>query len=328
MTHSIPKPDFQPLHLVFCLYPRLPLFCLASALDVLRHANRKYGKEVYRWSFVTEDDEIVSSSTGLPLSPTTTLKNLIDVDRLFFIAGFLANEIESPKITQWIKSRANKNLTLGGLSNGGFILASAGLLDDYHATVHWEDFSGFCALYPKVNARYQRFVIDKDRMTCSGGAATLDLFLELVRQDLGNDVATFASRQMLLQDFSYNVDGKGNHVFDGGHRYSPRVQRALSLLDAGVEEGLSVTSLAERVGLSRRELLRLFRRETGRTPTDILHERRLERARSLILRSHLPLISIADAVGFSSQSHMTKNYREHFGITPSKDRQNITNRDQ
>ena len=259
----------------------------------------------------------------MPISPTAEVNNLGQVDRVFLVAGFHPDTLRAPKIANWLRKNVAEGMIVGGLSNGAFVLAHYGLLNNYHATVHWEDFSSFCALFPEVHARYQRFVIDRNRITCSGGAATLDLFVELVRQDLGNDLSVQVSRQMLLQDFTSTKDQHGNHVFDGSHRYSSRVQRALSLMDAGVENRLSVNELAGKVGLSRRALLRVFKSETGHTPTEILNERRLERARSLVLHSHLSLIAIADSVGFSSQSHMTKSYRESFGITPAKDRLNV-----
>ncbi len=310
-------------HIVFCMFHDQPLFSLISAVEILRHANRWYETPVYKWSFITENDNRVMDSTGLALQPTTSLKDIQKPDRIFLVAGFDPGQISAPRLCRWLKSYANDDVVIGGISNGGFILAAAGLLDDYFATVHWEDFSSFCELYPKVHSRYQRFVVDRNRMTCSGGATTIDLFIELVRIDHGHDVALHVSRQMLLQEVITTTDQHGKHVFNGSHRYSAKVQRALCLLDAGVEEGMNVEALAERVGLGRRQLLRLFRKETGHTPLEILDERRLERARSLVLHSHLPLISIANAVGFSSQSHMTKRYRERFTVTPSKDRRNI-----
>jgi transcriptional regulator GlxA family with amidase domain len=276
--------------------------------------------DFYQWSFVTENNQRVVGSNGLPISPTMEIENAQNASRVFLVAGFDPGQIASPEIMNWLKRRSHSDLVIGGISNGGFVLAQNGLLDGYQATVHFEDFSSFCALYPNVNARYQRFVIDRNRMTCSGGAATLDLFIELVRQDLGHDTANWVSRQMLLHDFARTTDMRGNHVFDSSNRYSPRVQRALALLDATVQGGMTVTTLADSVGLSRRELLRLFRRETGRTPVAILGERRLERARSLVLHTHLPLITVADSVGFSSQSHLTRSYREFYRITPARDR--------
>ena len=143
------------------------------------------------------------------------------------------------------------------------------------------------------------------------------MFIEIVRKDMGNELALQVSRQMLLQDYSMPGELESQMVFDGSHHFSPRVQRALSLLEAGVGQGTTVSSLAIRVGLSRRELLRVFRRETGKTPQQVLSQRRLERAQSLVLHSHLPIASISSAVGFSSQSHLTTCYRKYYGTTPA-----------
>ena len=121
---------------------------------------------------------------------------------------------------------------IGGISNGAFLLAASGLLNQHSATTHWEDFESFCLLFPEVHARYQRFVIDRNRISCAGGSATLDLFLELARQDLGNEVALKISRQMLLQEQSIVLPGSTSRT--PGRQYSPPVQRALSLIEAGV----------------------------------------------------------------------------------------------
>ena len=306
-------------HIAFCLYPQHPLFSIACALEVLRHANRRLGEDTYTWSFVSEDDQPVYDSNGLPHGPTQSL-DALKTDDFFLVAGLDIDAIESPRVSDWLRSRSSTLSNIGGICNGGFLLARTGLLDDYQATVHWEDFPSFCVLHPRVRARYQRFVIDRDRITCSGGAATLDLFLELVRSDHGHRVVSWIARTMNLQEHPATVDANDHRIFDAGNRYSSRLERALTLLDAGFEEKINVEGLARRVGLSRRELLRLFRKETGRTPTEVINERRLEKTRSLVLHTHLPLITIADSVGFSSQSHMTRCYRDAFGITPARER--------
>jgi transcriptional regulator GlxA family with amidase domain len=128
------------------------------------------------------------------------------------------------------------------------------------------------------------------------------------------------SRQMLLQEYTQAGNNDGESIFDGSHHFSLRVQRALSLIDAGTEQRLNVAELAAQVGLSRRQLLRLFRREIGKTPAEVLMHRRLERAHSLVLHSHLPLAVVSSAVGFSSQSHMTSSFKKFFGTTPAEHR--------
>lgn len=302
----------QQRHITFCLCPKFPLFCIASALEVLRHANRFSEKPVYRWSFLCEDDQPVPDSHGLFLQPSTTIKEAADSDMSFIVAGFDANQIEAPRLGNWLVKQSQIGNIIGGISNGAFQLARGDLLNGYNATTHWEDFEEFCLSYPKVRSRYQRFVFDRNRVTCSGGTATLDLFIEIVRHDHNAELALKVAKQMLLHEDTTPIEGKSH--------YSPKVQRALSLFDAGIENGLNVEQLAVSVGISRRELLRLFQQETGQSPSELLNQRRLERAQSLVLHSHLSMTTISTALGFSSQSHLTTNYKNYFGHTPAKHR--------
>ena len=309
-------------HITFCLCPGFPLFCIASALEVLRHANRFAEERFYTWSLLCEDNEPIQDNNGLWLNPSTTIKDAVPSDMAFVVAGFEPTKIETPNTAAWLQQQASTGRIVGGISNGGFLLAQAKLLEGFAATVHWEDFATFCTLYPQVKSRYQRYLFDRNRVTCSGGTSTLDLFIEIIRRDLGNDLSLTVSRQLLLQDYPNPDKLESDSLLDGSHHFSFRVQRALSLIDPGVEQRMNVTQLAERVGLSRRQLLRLFRRETGKTPGEILMHRRLERAQSLILHSHLPIVAISSAVGFCSQSHLTSSYKKYFGITPAEHRRN------
>jgi len=305
--------------ITFCLCPGVPLFCIASALDVLRHANRFAAEEFYRWTFLCENNQPVQDGNGLWLYPGQDIADAGPPDLAFILAGFDASQLKQPQLCAWLTRQAHAGRKIGGISNGAFLLAASGLLNHYSATTHWEDFESFCVLFPEVHARYQRFVIDRNRLTCAGGSATLDMFIELVRQDLGNEIALKISRQMLLQEQSVVLPGSPTSRMMGQH-YSPRVQRALAMIEAGVGQSITVTELATRIGISRRELLRLFRSELNSTPSSILGQRRLDRARSLILNTGLPMTTIADSVGFSSQSHLTSSYRAHFGITPAQQR--------
>jgi len=305
--------------IVFCLCPGLPLFCIASALDVLRHANRFAESEIYQWTFLCEDDQPVQDSNGLWFHPGKNIDQMESPDIAFIVAGFDASQIKQPQLCAWLAKQASNGCKIGGISNGAFLLAENGLLNHYSATTHWEDFESFCVLFPQVRARYQRFVIDRNRITCSGGSATLDMFIELVRQDLGNEIALKISRQMLLQEQS--VVHPGSPLSRLTHyQQSPQIQRCLSLIEAGVGQSITVSELADRTGISRRELLRLFHRELNTTPSNMLAQRRLDRARSLVLNTRLPMTIIADSVGFSSQSHLTSRYHAQFGVTPAQQR--------
>jgi AraC family carnitine catabolism transcriptional activator len=311
-------------HIAFCLCPGAPLFCIAAALEVLRHANRFNRSDFYQWSLVSDDDAPVSDSNGLAWPIDRPLAEAGNPDFCFVVAGLDSARLEQPGLDAWLLKQARAGRGLGGISNGAFVLAANGLLDGYLATTHWEDFESFCLLYPQVRARYQRFVIDRRRLTCAGGSATLDLFIEIVRQDLGHEVAQKIARQMLIQEESLAAPASLPGRQTAG-QYSAPVQRALGLIEAGVGQSITVAELADRVGVGRRELLRLFRRELNSTPSRVLALRRLDRARSLILNTRLSMARIADAVGFSSQSHLTSSYRAAFGTTPAQQRRDFEN---
>jgi AraC family carnitine catabolism transcriptional activator len=305
--------------ITFCLCPGVPLFCIASALDILRHANRFCGREFYRWTFLCENNQPIQDGNGLWLYPGKDIADAGPADIAFIVAGFDASQIKQPQLCAWLTRQAHAGRRIGGISNGAFLLAASGLLNHYSATTHWEDFESFCVLFPEVRTRYQRYVIDRNRLTCAGGSATLDMFIELARQDLGNEIALKISRQMLLQEQSVVLAGSPSSRIASQH-YSPVIQRALTMIEAGVGQSITVAELARRIGISRRELLRLFRSELNNTPSKVLGQRRLDRARSLILNTRLPMTTIADSVGFSSQSHLTSSYRAQFGITPAQQR--------
>ena len=190
----------MPRQVTFCLCPGFSLFSIASALDVFRHANRFLRQDYYHWQILSETDSAVADSNGIPFTPDCRVVDATHGELAFIVAGFDASQIQQPILCQWLTEQTHSECIIGGISNGAFLLAASGLLEGYSATTHWEDFESFCMLFPDVRARYQRYVIDRRRITCAGGSATLDLFIELARQDLGNEIALKISRQMLLQE--------------------------------------------------------------------------------------------------------------------------------
>ncbi|MGB0865589.1 MAG: GlxA family transcriptional regulator [Granulosicoccaceae bacterium] len=303
-------------HIVFALCPHLPLLAIASALELLRHANRACGFEAYQWSLVSEDDRAVQDTTGLQLTPNCRLDELQGVDALYVVAGFGAADWRAPRLEHCLKRLATAGATLGGISNGSYLLAKSGLLDGYQSTVHWEDFERFLHDYPAVHARYQRYVIDRKRHSCSGATSTFDLFLELIERELGKEIALRVSMQMLLHSEPLAMQ-KAEFPLQHQWKLSPRLQRAISAMEASGDSPPTVESLAVQLGMSRRSLHNLFQREVGIAPKVVLQQLRLNRVQALLQYSELSLSDIAEATGYSSQSHMTLCYKRHFSTTPA-----------
>ncbi len=91
-------------------------------------------------------------------------------------------------------------------------------------------------------------------------------------------------------------------------------------MEANIEEPISLDELSNYVGISRRQLERLFQKYLHCVPTRYYMRLRLMHARQLLLQTSMPIVDIAFASGFVSTPHFSKCYREFFGIPPRDER--------
>jgi transcriptional regulator GlxA family with amidase domain len=312
---GLPKSKFA-----FLTLPRYSMIALSNAVEPLRMANTLTGQNLYEWSIVSLDGESTAASNGMQLSPTIALEHLGAVDILFVCGGVRVQESVSPRIIAALKRLAERRLALGALCTGGYALAKAGLLDKYRATIHWENLSALREEFPRIHLSDQLFSIDRDRFTCSGGVAPLDLMLHLIESKLGARVSQLISEQFIV-----------DRVRDARDRqYVPlRAQIGVSheslikvaqLMEENIEKPLSLDEIAAATGLSRRQIERLFKRHLNCVPKRYYLQMRLRRARELLLQTSMPIIDITTACGFQSPPHFSRCYRAQFGCPPSAER--------
>jgi transcriptional regulator GlxA family with amidase domain len=296
------------------------LIAVSNALEPLRMANRIVGRDVYEWSIVSLDGQCAKSSSGLQLSPTLALDKQGAVDILFVCGGVGVREAVSPLLLSQLRRLADRRVPLGALCTGGYALARAGLLDQFKATIHWENLSALREEFPRVRFSDQLFTIDRDRFTCSGGTAPLDLMLHLIQSKLGPKISQLVSEQFIVDRVRNDTD----------RQYIPlRAQIGLSnrglirvaqLMEENIEKPLSLDKIAKATGLSRRQIERLFKRDLNCVPKRYYLEMRLRRARELLLQTAMPIMDITAACGFQSPPHFSKCYRNQFGHPPSAER--------
>ncbi|HYL03502.1 MAG TPA: GlxA family transcriptional regulator [Steroidobacteraceae bacterium] len=313
----------QPLprsKLAFLTLPRYSMIALANAVEPLRMANNLTGQPVYDWSIVSLDGRPTPASNGLELAPTVPLEQVGPVDILFVCGGLDVQAAVSPKVVAALKRLAERHVPLGGLCTGGYALAKAGLLDKYRATIHWENLSALREEFPRIHLSDQLFTIDRDRFTCSGGVAPLDLMLHLVERKLGARVSQLISEQFIVDRIRSDRD----------RQYVPlRAQIGVSheslikvaqLMEDNIEKPLSLDEIAAATSLSRRQIERLFKRHLNCVPKRYYLQMRLRRARELLLQTSMPIIDITTACGFQSPPHFSRCYRAQFGCPPSAER--------
>ena len=115
----------------------------------------------------------------------------------------------------------------------------------------------------------------------------------------------------------YGVSDRRTSVHRGGLAPA-QLRRVIEYIDANIGAELSLAELASVAGLSPHHFGQAFKAVTGRPPHRYVIEKRVHRARDLLYDAKIPIAEIAHAVGFSSQSHLTINFRRMTGVTPAR----------
>jgi transcriptional regulator GlxA family with amidase domain len=314
------KPASLPERVGYFLVPQFAMLSFASALEPLRSANRLSGRQLYSWHILSKDGQPVMASNGIPVVPEASLAEAPPLDVLVVCAGIDAHLYEDRQVFAWLRRLARRPIEIGAISLGPYILAKAGLLDGYRCTLHWENLSGFMEAFPDLDVTSELFEIDRDRFTCSGGIAGLDLMLQAIAREHGPDLAAAVSEQFIHERIRDRHDRQRMALPARLGVRHPKLLAVVKRMEETLEEPLSCAELARGVKLSGRQLERLFRKYLGRTPTRYYLELRLKHARLLLLQTGMSVLDVALAAGFVSASHFSKCYREHFGKTPRAER--------
>ena len=308
------------LHIGFLMMPEYTLSTFSNAVSVLRMANRLSGRELYRYSVFSLDGEPVVSSAGLELRLDGSFSSVGDMNVLIVCGGYNVKNYCSKEINDILRSMAKKNIPLGGICTGSYVLAAAGLLDGDRSTIHWENIASMREQFPKLNISSSLFVIDRDRYTCSGGISSIDLMLNLVASIHGHQLVQQISEQFTCDRVRTEKDPQRAPLQYLIGASQPRLVDAVVLMEANIEEPLSLDEVADYVGISRRQLERLFNRYLHCAPSRYYLELRLSRARLLLLQTSIPVIDVAISCGFSTAPHFSKCYSDLYGKPPSNER--------
>ena len=316
-----PAPDPEgATTILFLLVPSFSMIAFASALEPLRLANRAMNSRVYRWRVLTGDGQPVTASNGIPVAADGSYGDIAGASAAIVCSGVDVQSFDHRDMTAKLRALATRGIPLGALCTGSYVLARAGLLDGHRCTIHWENFNAFREEFPDLSVTQELFEIDRARFTCAGGTAAIDMMLSVIAQQKGQDIAAQVTDQLIhhrMRDAHERQRMELRARLGVAH---PKLIGVVAAMERRIEQPLSCAELAEGVGLSTRQLERLFRRYIGQAPTRYYLGLRLERARHLLLQTSMPVLSIGLACGFVSASHFSKCYSEHFHRTPSQER--------
>ncbi len=305
---------------VFVLLDNFTLLSFASAIDCLRLANRHLGRAHFDWILCGETGETVTCSTGTTLKLDGELSDLHRDDTIVLCGGVSIQNATSKKLLNWLRREARKGPAVVGLCTASYTMARAGLLDGKRATIHWENQDSFAEEFDEVELSKSVFTIDNNRMTTAGGTSSIDLFLKLIAQDLGEEVANWVADQQIYNSIRTDQDTQRLSVPTRIGVRHPKLSMVIQMMEANIEEPISPSLLAKEAGMSTRQLERLFRRYLNRSPKRYYMELRLQKARNLLMQTDMSVINVALACGFASPSHFSKCYRAHYETTPYRER--------
>ncbi|MGJ8627152.1 MAG: GlxA family transcriptional regulator [Sulfitobacter sp.] len=285
--------------------------CLANAIEPLRAANRLGHKQHYEWCYLTINGTMAESSSGLKIVPHGRLDDAAG-DLLLVMPSYGYQTLVGPTIQRGLRSAARRFSDLAGLDTGSWLLAQAGLLGGCCATIHWDVLTAFEETFPEVNAVRERFVVDGNRITCSGAMAAFDLSIHLIAQSHGRGLALeveqlFMARETLEQRPFGMAKGR-------------LAKGAATQMQANLEKPLSISQIAKQIGCSQKKLEQVMRRDFGATPQQVYRRLRLNLVRKLVEETQLQLSEVALRGGYLNASAMTRAFRLEFDMTPSEAR--------
>lgn len=306
-----------PKAYAFLLIPGFSPLGFSCALDCLSLANHHpSGRKFYKWRLISADGGPVTSYNGVRVEVDAALPNLGRAETLVVCAGEKAGEGSTKAILNWLRRETRKGMDYGALSSGTYTLALAGLIGGKRVTTHWEYKTALAEMLPDVIMEDTLYTVDGRVFTSAGGAASMDMMLYRVREDYGLDIATWVADQMVYTVPRAHSQGQRMSLQSRPEVRNPKLLLAMQIMENNLEDPLRPDEISNVVGLSTRQLERLFAKYLSTSPKRYYLHLRLEKARNLLRQTDLSVTDVCVACGFQSLSHFSKSYRAAFGNPP------------
>lgn len=309
-----------PLQLAVLLLPPCSMFGIGCLTEPFALANRLSGKKLYQLSFYSWDGEPLPLNGGMTFPVTGALRTATVYQQLFVLSEGVSSFADSGLCTSELARLAPRLALLGGVHAGAWWLASAGVLDGYRATIHWQDYPRFADRFPKVVASQRVFELDRDRFSCGGALAVLDGALALIGRDHGAELVESVAAALCAERVRSSEEKQRVPLLARVGERQPKLTEAVMLMEANIEEPLTTDEIAQFTGQSRRQLERMFKQHLDVPPSRYYLQLRLERARAMLRNTGKSVVQIGLLCGFSSGPHFSTVYRSHFGIAPREER--------
>lgn len=303
-----------PQEVGLVILPRAPLLAAGAIVDALALANEVLEFPLYRVRVL---------DAGGPrgaLLPDVPLEACGRLDALFVLADSPLPEAGHEPLVEALRQQAAFGALVGGIGTGAWLLARAGLLAGRRATIHWPYAQMLAQRFADVVVSEQLYELEPGRLSCAGGTAIIDALAAWLAARHGEDMSQALQVGLGLERLRRADERQRVPLtarIGGGQ---PKLAEAVSLMEANLGEPLGTEDIAQLVGVSRRQLERLFKQHLDALPSRYYLELRLQHARRLLLQTGQSILQVGLSCGFSSGPHFSSAYRNHFGLTPREQR--------
>lgn len=315
-----PHTRVRPYRVGFLLIRNFTLMALSSAIEPLRMANQLSGTELYTWKLLSADGGTVTASDGIAIAPDVAITGKHDLDIVIVVGGVDITRSFGRQEISWLQTLASRSVMLGALCTGAYVLASAGLLNGYKCSAHWECLAALQERFPRVNTTSRLYSLDRDRITCTGGNVPMDMMLSLVGRQHGKALAGAIGDMFVCDRLRPDSEQQHTPMRRLLTTAQPKLAEVTELMETNIEEPIDLEELAAYVGISRRQLERLFLKHLDCTPSRYYLKLRLDRARQLLKQTTCSIIEVAAMCGFVSAPHFSRCYRKYIGLSPKEER--------
>ena len=312
----------QKLDYIIYLCPDYPMVPVSGIVEVLNIANAVLGFKKYNWEFASHDGKSVVAANGISTNISYSLQDLRRLvktfarpDAIMVCSGVDVEKYQTPQFMAGLREFSRAGIKVGGISTGAYLLAAAKLLDNRKCVVHWEVLPQFRSNFEQVSVNSELYAIDDRFFTCAGGLAAIDMMLTITSKDYSAEVYEQICSLLITSEVRF-PDQRQRLLKVDGYDPNGRLAGAVKIMEKNIAKPLSMTQIAEMVGVSRRQLERWFENDINCSPAKYYIGLRLETADYLIKSTLLPISEIVERAGFSESSHFSSTYRKRFGMSP------------
>ncbi|MBV7476588.1 GlxA family transcriptional regulator [Pseudomonas sp. PDM31] len=309
------------------LYPDFLLLDMSGPMEVFSLANRFLEPDNhYQLSLIGTEQGSLRASNGVSVQADVHIDQACDsYDLLLVPGGPGAYNDKHPRLLDWLPAAVSRASCYGSICTGAFVLGHAGLLDGYRVTTHWHYTERLIRAFPKATVETdQIYIQDRTLLTSGGITAGIDLALALVAQDHGKKVAQDVAKVLLVVMKRQGGQAQFSPLMAAVAPHETSVTRVQNYVLEHLDEAFNIERMASLVNMSTRHFARVFSREVNMTPMEFLQNARIDRARSLLESSDLPLKTVAYKSGFGSVRYMRSLFSDKLGLTPVQYREQFS----